>query len=137
MPQQLLGACSVVLLALVLAGCDFFEFIQHAKLDTDEGIDKYRTGCIIDEETILREYVYFDQHEFHRAGRPTPTPRPIRASETEQAAQFKLLWEAGCETGRRDAVGREQATIMELQDRINVLQQHLDQLASTPTPNSG
>ena len=35
--RQLLGACSVVLLTLVLAGCDFFEFVQHAKLDPTRG----------------------------------------------------------------------------------------------------
>ena len=56
--------------------------------------------------TLTRMYVQYDQMELHFAG-PTPTPRPITSTETEQAAQFKKLWEAGCETGRRDAVGRE------------------------------
>ena len=132
---RVVGVCVV---ALTLVGCNFFEFIQHAKLDTDEGIDQYRTGCIIDEATLTRMYVQYDQMELHFSG-PTPTPRPIKSSETEQAAQFKKLWEAGCETGRRDAVGREQATILRLQDEINVLQKKLDTLSSneaTSTPTA-
>ncbi len=132
--KNLRNAVVVSVLALAVAGCNFFEFVQSAKLDTDEGIDQYRTGCVLDEATLTRLYVHYDQMELHFSGRPTPTPRPIKASETEQAAQFKLLWEAGCETGRRDAVGREQADLLALQDRINVLQKQLDALSVTPTP---
>lgn len=133
MSRVLLRVIGVGMLAAVLTGCNFFEFIQHAKLDTDEGIDEYRTGCVIDEATLLRMYIQYDQMELHFTG-PTPTPRPITSTETEQAAQFKLLWEAGCETGRRDVVGRDVATLMRLQDEITVLQQQLDRLAVTPTP---
>ena len=131
--HRLIPMFAVVVFALTLTGCNFFEFIQSAALDTDEGIDQYRTGCVIDEATLTRQYVQYDQMAFHFAG-ATPTPRPITSTETEQAAQFKRLWEAGCETGRRDVVGREQATLLQLQDEITVLQQQLDQLTETPTP---
>lgn len=102
--QRLLPAVAVTLLALILTGCTFFEFIQSAALDTDEGIDQYRTGCVLDEATLTRLYVQYDQLSTHDAG-PTPTPRPITAQETEQAALLKQLWEAGCMTGYRDGVG--------------------------------
>ena len=131
--HRLIPMFAAVVFALTLTGCNFFEFIQSATLDTDEGIDQYRTGCVIDEATLTRQYVQYDQMARHFRG-ATPTPRPIRSAETEQAAQFKRLWEAGCETGRRDVVGREQATLLQLQDEITVLQQQLDQLTETPTP---
>ena len=136
--KSLLRVVGVGVMALVLVSCNFFEFVQHAKLDTDAGIDEHRTGCILDEVTLTRMYVQYDQMELHFAG-PTPTPRPITSTETEQAAQFKKLWEAGCETGRRDAVGREQADLLSLQDEINVLQKKLDSIGgagATPTPTA-
>ena len=137
--KSLLRVVGVGVMALVLVSCNFFEFVQHAKLDTDAGIDAHRTGCILDEDTLTRMYVQYDQMEYHISGRPTPTPRPIKSSETEQAAQFKKLWEAGCETGRRDAVGREQADLLSLQDEINILQKKLDSISGaggTPTPGA-
>ena len=137
--KSLLRVVGVGVMALVLVSCNFFEFVQHEKLDTDDGIDMYRTGCVLDEATLTRMYVQYDQMEYHSSRNPTPTPRPITSSETEQAAQFKMMWESGCETGRRDVVGREQADLLSLQDEINVLQKKLDSIGgagATPTPTA-
>ena len=63
--KSLLRVVGVGVMALVLVSCNFFEFVQHAKLDTDAGIDAHRTGCILDEDTLTRMYVQYDQMEYH------------------------------------------------------------------------
>ena len=127
----------IVMLALLAAiACDFSQYSQSARLA--ENIDDHRTGCEVDADTLLKEYVHWDQMDSYFPGfdptpNPTPTPRPIRDSEITAKVFLETVWEHGCATGRRDVTDAEQVTLMSLRDQLNILDQRLSALEPTPT----
>ena len=133
MIRRLLIIGSLAIALIALAGCYFSEYVQEAELEAN--IDSARTGCEIDTDTLMAEYKQYDANRYHRSG-PTPTVEPIADDEFLTMALLEKVWENGCETGRRDAVGAEQATLMGLRDQLQVLQDRIDSLEedTTPTP---
>lgn len=118
--------------------CSFNEYAQSEILI--ENIDSHRTRCEIDAENLMTGYKQYDANEYYRPGfgttpEPTNTPSPITDTEIATAKMLETVWENGCLTGRRDAVGADQATLMGLQDQLDLLASQIDALASpTPTP---
>lgn len=127
----------LVALLLVAGACNFSEYAQSA--DVAENIDDYRTGCQVDGERLMAEYKRYDANEFHfdwglGTPEPTPTPSPITDTEVSTAALLEHVWENGCQAGRRDAVGSAQASLMELRDLLDLLEDRLDAWDSEATP---
>ena len=120
----------MVLTALTL-GCSFSEYSQSAALP--ENIDDYRTGCEIDADRLIAGYNQYDANRFHFLG-PTPTPDPITDRELTAKLQLEMVWENGCQAGRRDVVGAEQATIMNLRDQLRLFEERIAALELTPQP---
>ena len=133
-----LAALLSAVAATALIACSFNKYAQTEKLT--ENIDEHRTGCEVDADMLMTGYKQYDANEFYRAGReatpnPTNTPSPITNTELSTALLLEKVWENGCETGRRDAAGAEQATLMSLRDQFDLLSAHLEAIAtSTPTP---
>ena len=129
-------AIGLIVIALALTACSFSEYSQT--VDLEENIDDYRTGCDVDSDALLSEYKQWDANRFHRGGEGTPTPTPDPVSDTELVTKLQLerVWEHGCQTGRRDVVGAEQATLMGLWDQLDGLADQLAALEPTPTPTS-
>ena len=116
--------------------CSFNEYAQTENLT--ENIDDHRTGCEVGTDDLLAGYKQYDANEFYFEGfgpspNPTNTPSPITDTELSTALLLEKVWENGCETGRRDVVGAEQASLMSLEDQLNVLSDRIDALY-TPTP---
>ncbi len=65
---------------------------------------------------------------------PTPTLRPVTDDEISTSVLLEQVWEHGCQTGRRDTVGAEQAALMGLRDQLNVLDSRISAMEPTPTP---
>ncbi len=134
--RRLLIVGSLAISLVALAGCYFSEYAQEAELETN--IDSVRTGCEIDTDTLMAEYKQYDANRLHFGRGETPTPGPIDDNEFLTMALLEMVWKNGCETGRRDAVGAEQATLMGLRDQLQVLQDRIDGLeevaTQTPTP---
>ena len=126
------------LAAVVLAvGCSFSEYAQVTKLE--DNVDDYRTGCEIDEDTLVEQYVQWEANQHYYPGfgltpEPTPTPSPLRDSEVATKVFLAKVWENGCQAGRRDAAGAEQATLMGLRDQLDLLDVRIAALEPTPTP---
>lgn len=99
-----------------------------------ENIDDQRTGCEVDADKLLEGYEQWDANQLHFGSGPTPTPRPVRSDEVAAKVFLETVWGLGCATGRRDAVGVEQATLMGLRDRIPLLDQELTALEATASP---
>ena len=133
MIRRLLTIGSLTIALIGLGACDFSQYAQHAELEAN--IDDVRTGCEIDAETLLAEYNQYDANQFHISG-PTKTPDPITDTEITTKLLLEMVWEHGCETGRRDAVGAEQATLMGLRDQLQVLKDRIDSLEENTTPTA-
>ncbi len=135
MIRRLLTIGSLGIALAALTGCYFSQFAQTAELEAN--IDDVRTGCEIDADTLMAQYKRYDANRYHLSG-PTPTVEPIQDEEFLTMALLEMVWENGCETGRRDAVGAEQASLMGLRDQLQVLQDRIDSLeedtSPTPTP---
>lgn len=119
-----------VLGMLILAGCSFSEYAQSDQLA--ENIDDHRTGCEVDADGLLAGYKLYEANQFHFSG-PTPTPRPVTDTEIAAAVLLEKVWENGCQTGRRDVVGAEEATLMGLKDQLRILGDRIAALEPTPT----
>ena len=116
---------------LILAACSFSEYAQSDKLA--ENIDDHRTGCEVDADALLAGYKQYDANQFHFSG-PTPTPGHVTDTEIVAAVLLEKVWENGCQTGRRDVVGAEEATLMGLKDQLRILGDRIAALEPTPTP---
>lgn len=55
-------------------------------------------------------------------------------TEISTSVLLERIWEHGCQTGRRDAVGAEAATLMDLRDQLAIFEERLKALEITPTP---
>ncbi len=120
------------LLVVLSMACSFSQFAQSENVP--ERIDDYRTGCVLDSDKLLSEYLQYDANEFHFTG-PTPTPGP--ASDSDLLAQRMLVevWEHGCQTGRKDVTDPETADWLLLKDRLDVLNSKINErLTPTPVP---
>ena len=122
--------------AATLVACTFNEYAQTEKIA--ESIDDHRTGCEVDSDALLAGYKQYDANEFYYVGfgttpEPTNTPSPVTDDELATALLLEKVWENGCQTGRRDTVGADQATLMGLRDKLALLEAEIDALA-TPTP---
>lgn len=137
----------LVALTLALAACDFSEYAQSENIVED--IDDYRTGCEINTDALLTGYKQYEANRFHvdtSFGRgepdPTPTPGPTTSEDIATTELLEKAWENGCQTGRRDAAGAKQATIMSLRDALTLLEKRISELeleviptpTATPTP---
>ena len=131
---------SLVAALVTLAGCYFSQFAQEVKLEAN--IDQVRTGCEIDADLLMAAYKQYDANRLHFGRGPTPVPEPIDDTELTTMILLEMVWENGCETGRRDAAGSEQASLMALRDQLGLLQDRFEafeELRSetpTPTPDS-
>ena len=126
---------------LTLTACNFSEYVQTEKLTEDENIDAVRTGCDIDREALTAGYKQYDANDYYYPGinptpNPTPTPSPVDSTELATSILLEEVWEHGCETGRRDVVGADQATLMSIRDQLTALEQRIAQLEPTPTPTA-
>ncbi len=126
---------------MTVIACSFNEFAQTEELT--EKIDEHRTGCEIDADTLMTGYKQYDANslysDFSLSGTPEPahTPSPVTDTEIAMSAMLGTVWENGCQTGRRDAAGPEQATLMNRRDKFDLLSAHLEAVAtSTPRPTS-
>ena len=119
-----------VTIAAMMMGCYFSEFAQDA--DLEENIDEVRTGCEIDADSLIEAYKQYEANKYHYDG-STPTPGPVNDGELATSILLERVWELGCETGRRDVVGSQAATLMGLQDRLDLLADILADLQVTPT----
>ncbi len=121
---------------LVLAGCSFSEYAQSEELA--ENIDDHRTGCEVDTDALLAGYKQYEANRFHLSfgptPEPTPTPGPVTDMEIAAVVLLEKVWENGCQTGRRDVVGAEEATLMGLKDQLRILGDRITALEPTPTP---
>ena len=135
---RLTTAVAIATMLLAVIACSFNEYAQSEKLI--ENIDSHRTGCEIDADNLMTGYKQYDANDYYFSSsfgtpEPTNTPSPITNTEIATAKLLETVWENGCLTGRRDAVGADQATLMGLQDRLDVLAAQINALASpTPTP---
>ena len=127
-----------MLFGLFAVGCSFSEYAQSESLT--ENIDDYRTGCEVDADSLIAGYKQYDANRYYidlsfGVGEPDPTPTPSPIDDDELATKIMLerVWENGCKTGRRDAVGAERATLMGLRDQLDILEGRLSAL-ETPTP---
>ena len=134
MIRRLLTIGSLGFALFALAGCYFSQYAQETELETS--IDSMRTGCEIDTDTLMAEYKQYDANRLHFGSGATPTPGPIDDNEFLTMALLEMVWENGCETGRRDAVGAEQASLMGLRDQLQVLQDRIDSLEEDTTPTA-
>ena len=133
---------ALVLMAVVaglMASCSFSEYSQSEKVM--ENIDDHRTGCEIDVDKLLAGYKQYEANRFYSPGygdtpRPTPTPSPVDDSDLAIKVLLEQVWENGCQTGRRDAVGAEQATLMGLRDQLELFEARIAALEPTPTPTA-
>ena len=121
---------SAVILVVGLA-CGFNEYVQSENVI--ENIDEYRTGCEIDADSLMAGFKQYDANKYHidfgfGTPEPTPTPSPVTDTEVSTKVLLERIWENGCQTGRRDVVGSEQATLMILQDQLNVLEKKIEAL---------
>ncbi len=128
---------TVVLGALALIACSFSEYAQSEKLA--ENIDDHRTGCEVDTDALLAGYKQYDANRFYSSydaerNEPTPTPGPVTDTEIAAVVLLEKVWENGCQTGRRDVVGAEEATLMGLKDQLRILGDRITALEPTPTP---
>ena len=128
---------AVVVSTTLLLACSFHEYAQTENLT--ENIDEYRTGCEVDADTLFAGYLQYDANQFYSPGwgdtpEPTHTPGPATDTDISTALLLKTVWENGCQTGRRDTVGADQASLMKLRDQIDVLSKKIDALL-TPTPS--
>ena len=122
--------------ALIIGACSFNEYAQDAEVL--ENIDDYRTGCEIDADTLMTGYKQYEANRFHvdfgfGTPEPTPTPGPITDSDIALSRLLETVWENGCLTGRADVVGKERATLMGLQDQLNLLAGRIEALEPTAT----
>ena len=133
-----LAALVSAIAATALIACSFNEYAQTEMLT--DNIDEHRTGCEVDAETLMTGYKQYDANKFYHVGfgttpEPTNTPSPITDTELSTSLLLEKVWENGCQAGRRDAVGSEQATLMSLRDQFDLLSARLEAIAtSTPTP---
>lgn len=128
----------VVIVGSVVAGCSFDQFAQSSNLETR--IDEYRTGCELDDDKLLSEYLQYDANEFYIPGfgdtpRPTPTPGPASGTDLQTQLMLTKVWEHGCQTGRQDVTGSETADWLALKDQLDVLATKVNQKL-TPTPTT-
>ena len=125
---------AAVMVALV-TGCSFSEYSQT--VDLEENIDDHRTGCEVDADKLLAEYKRYEANEYYfsfsATPEPTPTVSPVTDTELTTKIMLERVWENGCETGRRDAVGAEQATLMSLRDQMALFEERIAALEPTPT----
>ena len=123
---------------LTLTACSFSEYVQTEKLTEAENVDAYRTGCDIDREQLMAGYKQYEANQlyfsFSATPEPTPTPRPINSTELSTSILLEQAWEHGCQTGRRDVVGADQATLMSIRDQLTALDQRIALLEPTPVP---
>ena len=129
----------VALLTLLITACSFSEYVQTEKLTEAENIDAYRTGCDIDREQLTAGYKQYDANQYYYPGisatpAPTPTPSPVDSTELATSILLEQAWEHGCQTGRRDVVGADQATLMSIRDQLTALDQRIALLEPTPVP---
>lgn len=127
----------LIAVTAILTACSFDEFAQSAKIA--DNIDDHRTGCEIDADKLTTAYVHWDQMQYYHEGfgdtpNPTPTPRPIRSDEVSAMVFLEIVWENGCDTGRRDATSAEQATLAGLRDQLTILDEQIAALEATATP---
>ena len=129
----------VAIMASVLAGCSFSEYSQT--IDLPENIDDFRTGCEIDADKLMAGYKQYEANEYYfdtsfGQGTPSPTNTPSPIDQSDLSINVLLLetWQNGCEAGRRDAVGAEQATLMGLKDALALLAGRIAALEPTPVP---
>ncbi len=130
--RLILPIAAIAVLAAFSMACSFSQFAQSESVP--ERIDEYRTGCVLDSDKLLSEYLQYDANEFHFTG-PTPTPGP--ASDSDLLAQRMLVevWEHGCQTGRKDVTDPETADWLLLKDRLDVLNSKINErLTPTPVP---
>ena len=123
---------------LTLTACNFSEYVQSEKLTEAENVDAYRTGCDIDRDSLTAGYMQYDANRHYYPGinatpNPTPTPRPVDRNNLAISIELEEAWEHGCQTGRRDVVGADQATLMSIRDQITALDERLALLEPTPT----
>lgn len=136
---RILVVGSLAMALFALSGCYFSEFAQEADLEAN--IDQVRTGCEIDTDGLMAAYKQYDANRYHRGDGPTPVPDPIDDTELTTMILLEMVWANGCETGRRDAAGAEQASLMALRDQFDLLQGRLELLEEssnetlTPTPS--
>ena len=122
---------------VLVIGCSFDQYAQAT--DLEENVDNYRTGCEIDGDTLVEEYLQWEANQYYFPGigptpEPTPTPSPLRSTEVSTKVFLEIVWENGCQTGRRDAAGAEQASLMSLRDQLDLLDARIAALEPTPTP---
>ena len=132
-------AVAIATMLVTSIACSFNEYAQSEKLI--ENIDSHRTGCEIDAESLMAGYKQYDANEYYFSSsfgtpEPTNTPSPITDNEIATAHMLETVWENGCKTGRRDAVGADQTTLMGLQDQLDVLASQIDALASPTATTS-
>ena len=123
---------------LTLTACSFSEYVQSEKLTEGTNVDAYRTGCDIDRTELTAGYMQYDANQYYYPGigatpEPTPTPSPVDSINLATSILLEEAWEHGCQTGRRDAVGADEATLMSIRDQITALDQRLALLEPTPT----
>ena len=126
-----------VLVVLFAVGCSFSEYSQT--VDLEENIDDHRTGCEVDADKLLAEYKRYEANEYYYPGfsatpEPTPTVSPVSDTELTTKIMLERVWENGCQTGRRDAVGAEQTTLMSLRDQMALFEERIAALEPTPVP---
>ena len=123
---------------LTLTACNFSEFVQTEKLTEGTNVDAYRTGCDIDRAELTAGYKQYDANQlyfsFSATPEPTPTPSPVDSTELATSILLEQAWEHGCQTGRRDVVGADQATLMSIRDQLTALDQRIALLEPTPVP---
>lgn len=125
---------AAVLGALALIACSFSEYAQSEEIA--ENIDDHRTGCEVDADSLLAGYKQYEANSWHFGSGPTPTPGPVTDEEIAAGVLLERVWENGCQTGRRDVVGAEEATLMSLKDQFRILGDRIAALEPTPIPTS-
>ena len=110
----------------LLSACDFHEYAQVEDLGAN--IDEHRTGCQVDSTALLAGYLQYEANAYHFGPDPTPTPGPATRTDLSIQRMLEEVWEHGCMTGRRDAMGAEAATLAGLRDAITVLEAQLADL---------
>lgn len=122
---------SAMLIVGAAAACSFSQYAQEK--DLTENIDDYRTGCVVDDDFLLEDYLQWDANRYHFGGGATPTPSPADDLDLLTKLQLKTVWEHGCVTGRRDATNAKQASVMGLRDQLSLLDERIKALEPTPT----